>query len=333
MSLRNRTYYALKPLIPALLRWRIRGYYTRLKRKSVVDEWPIKPGSERPPEGWKGWPEGKQFAVVLTHDVEGRSGYEKSLAVAKLEKEMGFRSSFNFIPEGEYFVEPDLREELNREGFEVGVHDLYHDGKLYCNERSFRAHAVVINRYLKEWGAVGFRSGFMMHNLDWIAALDVAYDASTFDTDPFEPQPTGVSTIFPFWKGSEERKNAATRKGAGGYVELPYTLPQDSTLFLLLREKDSSIWKKKIDWLAEQGGMVLLDTHPDYMALEGGCSDRWQYPVKLYRELLEYVNGKFAGRFWHALPREVASFWNRSMVGAWFFMFASQCDESILTFL
>ena len=29
--------------------------------------------------------------------------------------------------------------------------------------------------------------------------LNIAYDASTFDTDPFEPQPDGVNTIFPFW--------------------------------------------------------------------------------------------------------------------------------------
>jgi len=47
--------------------------------------------------------------------------------------------------------------------------------------------------------ASGFRSGFMLRNLDWFAYLDVQYDASTFDTDPFEPQPDGGHTIFPFW--------------------------------------------------------------------------------------------------------------------------------------
>jgi hypothetical protein len=43
----------------------------------------------------------------------------------------GFRSSFNFIPEGDYRVSRELRDELTRNGFEVGVHDLHHDGKLY----------------------------------------------------------------------------------------------------------------------------------------------------------------------------------------------------------
>ena len=70
----------------------------------------------------------------------------------------------------------------------------------------------------------------MHHDLDLIGALDIQYDLSTFDTDPFEPQPDGVGTIFPFWVDNKRNKN-------GGYVELPYTLPQDFTPFILMREK------------------------------------------------------------------------------------------------
>jgi hypothetical protein len=86
-------------------------------------------------------------------------------------------------------------------------------------------------------------------------------DASTFDTDPFEPQPEGMGTIFPFWvhDGSKTK----------GFVEIPYTLPQDFTLFVLMREKNIDIWKKKLDWIVEKGGMALLITHPDYMIFGG----------------------------------------------------------------
>jgi hypothetical protein len=42
------------------------------------------------------------------------------------------------------------------------------------------------------------------------------------------------------------------------YVELPYTLPQDSTLFLVLRELNNDIWKHKLDWIAMNGGMALV---------------------------------------------------------------------------
>ena len=51
----------------------------------------------------------------------------------------------------------------------------------------------------------------------------------------------------------------------GGYVELPYTLPQDSTMFLVLQEKSTDIWKQKLDWLVQRGGMALVNVHPDYV--------------------------------------------------------------------
>ena len=120
-----------------------------------------------------------------------------------------------------------MRDELAQNGFEVGVHDLRHDGKLYWRRTEFPENARSINGYLKAWHASGFRSGFMLHNRECLNGLDIEYDASTFDTDPFEPQPEGVNTIFPFW---------VPRPGGGGYVELPYTLPQDSTMFLVLQE-------------------------------------------------------------------------------------------------
>ena len=234
---------------------------------------------------------GKKFAVVLTHDVEGQLGLDQCRPLMELEMELGFRSSFNFIPEGAYRVPPAFRDELTRNGFEVGVHDLRHDGRLFRSVAEFRSRAIRINQYLRDWNAVGFRSGFMLHNLDWLHNLDIEYDMSTFDTDPFEPQPDGRNTIFPFWVPRPpvaEDGGPQTDDGGGrhagipmsafnfrisafqrfqnGYAELPYTLPQDSTLFLLLRETTSDIWKGKLDWIAEHHGMVLLDTHPDYMS-------------------------------------------------------------------
>jgi len=48
---------------------------------------------------------------------------------------------------------------------------------------------------------VGFRAPAMHDNLEWISELNLEYDLSTFDTDPFEPQSDGVGTIFPFKVG------------------------------------------------------------------------------------------------------------------------------------
>ncbi|MBA2432314.1 MAG: glycosyltransferase family 4 protein [Chthoniobacterales bacterium] len=63
---------------------------------------------------------------------------------------------------------------------------------------------------------------------------------------------------------------------------------------------------RKVDWIAEHGGMVLLDTHPDYMAFAGSQPKSTQYDVAFYREFLSYVRTRYAGDYWHALPREVA---------------------------
>ena len=263
------------------------------------------PGSERPPSNWGGWPNGKKFAFVLTHDVEGQGGLDRCRQLKQVEEQFGFRSSFNFIPEGSYSVPADLRAELTRDGFEVGVHDLRHDGWLYQSRREFAQNASRINAYVRDWGASGFRSGFMLHNLDWLHELDIEYDASTFDTDPFEPQPEGRNTIFPFWISSDETN---WDSGQSGYVELPYTLPQDSTLFLLLGETTPDIWIQKLDWVAKHGGMVLLDTHPDYMSFDKGSGhSKTKYPVELYRQFLSYVRDRYADEYWHALPREVAA--------------------------
>ena len=138
---------------------------------------------------------------------------------------------------------------------------------------AFKRRSVRINDYAREWGASGFRSGFMLRNLDWLHDLDVQYDASTFDTDPFEPQPDGHHTIFPFWVPRPTHWLTARQQCPffeSGYVELPYTLPQDSTLFLVLAKRLPEIWMRKLDWIAEHGGMVLLDTHPDYMSFRMG---------------------------------------------------------------
>lgn len=305
--LRNRIYYRLKPFLPDRLRMQLRRWHARHVLERSAGRWPVLPGSERPPANWPGWPGGKKFAVVLTHDVEGIRGVEKCRPLMELERELGFVSSFNFIPKGTYQTPPELRDELARHGFEVGVHDLHHDGHLYESPEVFARKAVEINQHLRDWGASGFRSGFMLNQLDWLHQLDIAYDASTFDTDPFEPQPEGQGTIFPFWVPAPPVNGQAADEGRG-YVELPYTLTQDSTLFLLLGETTPETWLRKVDWIAEHGGMVLVNVHPDYVAFGEAAEPLRTFPAEHYRALLVYLREKYKDAFWQPLPREVAAF-------------------------
>jgi hypothetical protein len=318
----RRIYYAIKPYLGWRFRLVLRQWLARRTLRRSDRIWPVLEGSERRPDGWQGWPEEKQFALVLTHDVEGEPGLNRVGQLAALEAQFGFRSSFNFIPEGEYRSPKDLRDRLVGEGFEVGVHDLYHDGSLFRSRNDFHRQAPRINDHLRDWNAIGFRAGFMFHDLDWIRGLDIEYDASTFDTDPFEPQPDGAGTIFPFW--------VSGKNGRPGYVELPYTLPQDSTLFLLLQERTADIWKRKLDWVAQHGGMALLNVHPDYLSFDGLPSSPREYPVARYRELLTYIRDRYAGKFWNVVPRDLARWFKEQMsVLAFFLIFSGFLYQSL----
>jgi glycosyltransferase involved in cell wall biosynthesis/peptidoglycan/xylan/chitin deacetylase (PgdA/CDA1 family) len=299
----NRTYYFLKPILPWRVRVLLRQWRARRRRRIFASTWPIDPRAARTPAGWPGWPEGKKFAVILTHDVEDHKGLSRVKQLSDLEARNGFRSSFNFVPQGSYRVPTSVRAMLEYAGFEVGVHGLEHDGKLYRSKEEFAGKASRIREYLREWNACGFRSPLMQHKLGWLHELGLDYDASTFDTDPFEPEPDGAGTIFPFW---------VPGPNGTGYVELPYTLVQDFNLFGVLREPNIDIWKRKADWVAQHGGMVLLNTHPDYMCFEGKPA-RDEFSVAFYEEFLRYLREKYEGQYWGALPREASAYYREAM--------------------
>lgn len=297
-------FYQIKPFVPRKLQLFLRRKLILNRINAYSSIWPIDPSSAKPPDNWSGWPDGKRFALVLTHDVDTQKGHDQCLRLMKIEQGKGFFSSFNFVPE-RYCVSPEFRNHLKDNGFEVGVHDLKHDGKLYKSEKIFRNRAKKINGYLTDWDCVGFRSGAMHCNLEWIHLLNIEYDASTFDIDPFEPKPVHRKTIFPFRVDANSNGN--------GFVELPYTLPQDFTLFVLMQEESIDIWKKKLDWIAEHGGMALINVHPDYMNFDDKDLGLEEYPVQIYKEFLEYIKSKYEGQYWNVLPGEMARFWRENV--------------------
>ncbi|MBK9170080.1 MAG: hypothetical protein IPM24_21825 [Bryobacterales bacterium] len=241
---------------------------------------------------------------MLTHDVEGARGLDRVDRLMALESRLGFRSCFNLVPEGEYRVPHELLDALRDNGFEVGLHGLKHDGKLYSSKAEFGRRAVRIRDYLSRWKIAGFRSPFMQHQLGWLHILGAEYDGSTFDTDPFEPQPDAAATVFPFW---------VPAPGQSGYVELPCTMVQDFTLFTVLGESAIDVWKRKLDWIASRRGMVLLNTHPDYMDFGPNRPARDEYPASHYEEMLNHIRQEYEGLYWHALPQDVARYYTGSL--------------------
>lgn len=300
-------FYIIKPFVPRKLQIYLRRILIKRKQKKFVSIWPILESASNKPKHWKGWPNEKKFALILTHDVEHQKGYNRVLQLMKLEKELGFVGSYNFIPERDYRVEISVINTLNENGFECGVHGLHHDGKLFSSEKEFLKRAGKIKKYANEWNALGFRAPAMHHNLDYIGALNLLYDLSTFDTDPFEPQPDGVNTIFPFWINNKRHKD-------GGYIEMPYTLAQDSTLYLIMKENNFNIWQTKLEWIIKNEGMALINVHPDYIDFNNTNGKYEEFPIKYYVDFLKHIKTNYFNQYWNALPRDVAMYSKQFLV-------------------
>lgn len=300
LSPSKRLYYFLKPVLPKriilwmrqqhsisaqsnfALNWPIEDRYVRFQWE-VIRQLLINSGQSQIPF-IHFWPDGYRFAFVLTHDIESAEGQDWVRRIVELEKNLGFRSSFCFTPD-KYNLDHDLIAELHEQGFEVGVHGLKHDGKLFNSKEEFLRRTKRINDYLQKLNAVSFRAPFCIRNPDWMQALDIEYDLSFFDTDPFEPISGGTMSIWPFIMGH--------------FIELPYTLVQDHTLVNILGERTPNIWLEKIDFIEKFHGMALLNTHPDYLS----NPSNWD----VYSDFLNKMKDRKA--YWHALPREIANWW------------------------
>ena len=131
-----------------------------------------------------------------------------------------------------------------------------------------------------------------------LAQLDSINHLSAEAGEGKEDQPSTISHSHPLNPQPSVRRSQVERRRINllnqprsGYVELPYTLAQDSTLFLTLREKTIAIWKRKLDWIADHGGMALLNVHPDYVRFDAKIT-KYTYSCQLIIDLLDYVRKK-----------------------------------------
>jgi hypothetical protein len=294
------TYYAVRQLLPRRLQIALRRAYSRVQRRVTFPRWPVEPSlhdfydlvlgwsselADSPVPWISPWPDGRSWALVLTHDVETAAGLELLPLLRDVEQRLGYRSSWNFVP-GRYRVEAELVQDLWRTGFEVGLHGLRHVGR-DLDPQELPRRLPQMRRHAEDWGAVGFRSPATQRGWSTMSGLPFEYDSSYPDSDPFEPQAGGCCSWLPFM--------------IGDLVELPITLVQDHTLWEILGEKDISLWRDKAAWIARHGGLVTVLVHPDYVVGD----ERAHH----YDELLSFLGGLEGG--WHALPRDVARWWRR----------------------
>jgi hypothetical protein len=294
-------YYRLKRLIPREVQLRVRRAVVRRQRLPEFPRWPVDTSVSQllrfhalclataagTPDGefvWF-WPSGQRCALTLTHDVERADGLRNMVEIADLEEELGFRSSFNLG--AWYDPDPGVLRDLRSRGFEIGIHGLVHDRSLFESRTSFEQQQPGIRGLKDRFGAEGFRSPATHRVFDWLGELPIAYDCSIPNSDPYEPQPGGCCSVWPFF--------------IGDVVELPWTLTQDHIVFTLLQHRSPALWLEQAATIEREHGLIQCLSHPDDGYLGDGAKR------EIYREFLRAMAERDG--IWHALPRDVAAWW------------------------
>jgi glycosyltransferase involved in cell wall biosynthesis len=299
-------YYLCRPLLPVPVRSILQRIRLRDYQQNKFPHWPVdrtvdklfeklmklslKANGNTPiPFIWF-WPEGKNAALLLTHDVETSAGVAFCPQLMDIDVSFGFRSAFQVVPERRYKVPDCFLKEIKRRGFEVNVHDLNHDGNLFRDFEEFRRRAAKINQYLDLFGTQGFRSGALYRRLDWYDALKISYDMSVPNVAHLDPQGGGCCTIMPYF--------------VGDILEIPVTTTQDYSLFHILNDYSLDLWKKQTEIILKGHGLISLIAHPDYLLTERAQNT--------YKALLSYwANLCQTENIWAALPADLNQWWRR----------------------
>ena len=303
-SLVRTLYYLVRPMLPVALRKHLQRIYLRNWEDIPFPKWPVdftvenflarllvlsmeSRGVTRIPFIWF-WPEGAPSCTVVTHDVEETAGWDFCPQLMDLDDSFGIKSSFQIVPEERYKVTEERLALIRDRGFEINVHDLNHDGKLFIDRDEFLRRASAINRYKDSFRAKGFRTAILYRKIDWFDALDFSYDLSVPNVAHLEPQRGGCCTVFPFFNGN--------------MIELPVTMAQDYSLFNILKDYSINLWKRQISLIRARNGLMQMIVHPDYIIEEKAR--------RVYADLLRYIAElRDSKETWVALPAEAADWW------------------------
>ena len=90
----------------------------------------------------------------------------------------------------------------------------------------------------------------------------------------------------------------------GKILELPVTTTQDYSLFHYVRSFSIDLWKRQIDLILEQNGLISFIVHPDYIT-----KDR---ESRIYQQLLAHLTRlRTQRKIWIATPGAIDRWWRQ----------------------
>lgn len=299
-------YYLIRPLLSVGVRKHLQRFRLKGWEKLPFPGWPIDhsvenlleqlmllelraSGAKKLPFIWF-WPEGHSSCVIMTHDVETAKGRDFCSGLMDIDDSFQIKASFQVVPEKRYEVTLEFLESIRRRGFEVVIHDLNHDGRLYKNREQFLERAAKINAYGKLYKAEGFRAAVLYRNQQWYDELKFSYDMSIPNVARLDPQRGGCCTVMPYF--------------IGNLLEIPVTMVQDYTLFNILNRYSIDLWQEQIEKVMGKHGLMSFIVHPDVVI---GAKEQ-----KVFEALMLYLSKIRSDRgAWITTPGEVNRWWRQ----------------------
>lgn len=246
------------------------------------------------------WPDGKTYAVVLTHDIDSDYSLRDSHGIDQLrsiEEAVGMRSAWmvvgNLVRRGRAILD-----DLCDGDHEIGSHGTLHDHRLAFlppHELAQRVgHAANV---LERYGSIGLRSPNFLRTPALYRAIDgwFEYDMSMHSSiscsSGLTPMNEGCCTYMPFFIDQTD------------VLEIPTTIPEDWVFDLhgVCQAESRRQQLAAIERIKAVGGVASFLTHP-----EPGSSLRSHW-IELYRDIVGHVARD--ENAWLARPDEVNAHW------------------------
>lgn len=248
-----------------------------------------------------GWPGGKKYAFMLTHDVDSNWLYKKEnldLFLAA-EDRAGVKGAWYFV-NGLYRHDFAKIDRLAAAGHEIGLHGDNHDHKIaFLPEAEMRRRLDGCRRFIDRYAVKGFRSPHYLRTPGFYEVLKdyVRYDTSMHDSynpaNAVEQFREGCSAIHPF----------TLSDGADALLELPITIPEDYELYDPGRGAASIAGPQlaQVEEIKRRGGLATLVIHP-----EPAYSAR-RHCFEAFQEVLRAVSAD--KDCWVCRPADLCAYW------------------------